>query len=63
MLRDLIEQKLVDVRAKLEHLRTLRRGLESAHASCANALARCDSRDECSPVLEAIAQAKREVKA
>jgi DNA-binding transcriptional MerR regulator len=61
--RDLIEQKLVDVRAKLEHLRTLERELESAHGSCAKALARCGSRDESCPVLEAISHAKDEVKA
>jgi DNA-binding transcriptional MerR regulator len=61
--RDLIEQKLAAVRAKLDHLRTLQRELESAHASCTNTLAGCGGHDDCCPVLEAIAHAKDEVKA
>ncbi|WP_035357724.1 heavy metal-responsive transcriptional regulator [Edaphobacter aggregans] len=56
--RDLIEQKLVDVRAKLEQLRTLERELKNAHASCVKALARCGSSDDSCPVLEAIAHQK-----
>jgi len=61
--RDLIEQKLAVVSAKLEHLRVLQRELKSAHASCTMSLARCDGRDKCCPVLEAITHVKDEVKA
>jgi DNA-binding transcriptional MerR regulator len=61
--RDLIEQKLAAVNAKLKHLRTLQRELKGAYASCTNSLARCEGHDECCPVLEAIAHAKEEVKA
>jgi DNA-binding transcriptional MerR regulator len=61
--RDLIEQKLAAVSAKLEHLITLQRELKSAYASCTNSLARCRGRDEHCPVLESIAHAKDEVKA
>jgi hypothetical protein len=60
--RDLIEQKLAAVSAKLEHLRTLQLELKRAHDSCTNSLAQCDGHDECCPVLEAIAN-QNEVKA
>jgi DNA-binding transcriptional MerR regulator len=61
--RDLIEQKLAAVNAKLEHLTALQRELKSAHTSCTTSLARCDGREECCPVLEAIAHTKDELKA
>jgi DNA-binding transcriptional MerR regulator len=61
--RDLIEQKLAAVSAKLEHLRTLQRELKSAYGSCTNSLAQCCGRNEHCPVLESIAHAKDEAKA
>jgi DNA-binding transcriptional MerR regulator len=58
--RDLIEEKLVAVRDKVKHLKKLERELESAHTSCTNALASCDAKPECCPVLDAIARTKNE---
>jgi len=58
--RDLIEQKLVAVRDKVKHLKKLERELESAHTSCTNALASCDAKPECCPVLDAIARTRNE---
>ena len=55
--RDLIGQRLVSVRRKLDDLRRIERDLQSALEKCNNALShdRADPKHECCPVLEQIA--------
>lgn len=56
--RDLIAQKLIVVRSKINELRALETGLANALKQCTKALQKPTSNQRCCPVLQEIAVAK-----